>query len=91
MYQNPPICRLYPGEAAGMVLVDAAHEDAGTIQGMPHRDPPPIPQSVIRGLSIVLGRLGMMRFLLNPTNLSYARRREVGPWNRTRSPESLAS
>jgi pimeloyl-ACP methyl ester carboxylesterase len=46
-----------------MVLVDAAHEDAGTIQGMPHRDPPPIPQSVIRGLSIVLGQLGAMRFL----------------------------
>jgi pimeloyl-ACP methyl ester carboxylesterase len=36
---------------------------AGTIQGMPHRDPPPIPRSVIRGLSILLGRLGMMRFL----------------------------
>ena len=53
----------YPGEASGMVFVDAAHEDAGTIQGMPHRDRPPIPRSVIRGLSIVLGRLGMMRFL----------------------------
>ena len=46
-----------------MVFVDAAHEDAGTIQGMPHRERPPIPRSVIRGLSIVLGRLGMMRFL----------------------------
>jgi pimeloyl-ACP methyl ester carboxylesterase len=53
----------YPGEVSGMVLVDAAHEDAGTIQGMPHRDPPPIPVPVIRGLSIALGRLGMMRFL----------------------------
>jgi pimeloyl-ACP methyl ester carboxylesterase len=53
----------YPGEAAGMVFVDVAHEDAGTIQGMPHRERPPIPRSVIRGLSIVLGRLGMMRFL----------------------------
>jgi pimeloyl-ACP methyl ester carboxylesterase len=53
----------YPGEASGMVFVDAAHEDAGTIQGMPHRDRPPMPRSVIRGLSIVLGRLGMMRFL----------------------------
>src|SRR2546427_5019695 len=61
------IIRLYhhafPGEVSGMVFVDAAHEDAGTIQGMPHRDPPPIPESVIRGLSIVLGRLGMMRLL----------------------------
>lgn len=53
----------YPGEVSGMVLVDAAHEDAGTIQGMPHRDPPPIPRSMIQGLSIVLGRLGMMRFI----------------------------
>ena len=56
----------YPGEASGMVFVDAAHEDAGTIQGMPHRERPPIPRSVIRGLSIVLGRLGMMRFLASP-------------------------
>lgn len=46
-----------------MVFADAAHEDAGTIQDMPHRDRPPIPRSVIRGLSIALGRLGMMRFL----------------------------
>ena len=46
-----------------VVFVDAAHEDAGTIQGMPHRDPPPIPRSMIRGLSMILGRLGMMRFL----------------------------
>lgn len=53
----------YPGEVSGMVFVDAAHEDAGTIQGMPHRERTPIPRSVIRGLSIVLGRLGMMRFL----------------------------
>jgi pimeloyl-ACP methyl ester carboxylesterase len=53
----------YPGEAFGMVFVDAAHEDAGTIQGMPHRDPPPIPRSIVRGLSIVFGRLGAMRFL----------------------------
>jgi pimeloyl-ACP methyl ester carboxylesterase len=53
----------YPGEVAGMVFADAAHEDAGTIQGMPHRARPPMPRSVIRGLSMVLGRLGMMRFL----------------------------
>jgi hypothetical protein len=46
-----------------MVFVDAAHEDAGTIQGMPHRERPPIPRSVILGLSMVLGRLGMMRFM----------------------------
>jgi len=53
----------YPGEVAGMVFVDTALEDAGTIQGMPHRERPPIPRSVIRGISIVLGRLGLMRFL----------------------------
>ena len=52
----------YPGEVSGMVFADAAHEDAGTIQGMPHRERPPIPRSVILGLSVVLGRLGMMRF-----------------------------
>jgi pimeloyl-ACP methyl ester carboxylesterase len=46
-----------------MVFADAAHEDAGTIEGMPHRDPPNVPRSVIRGLSIVLGRLGMMRLI----------------------------
>lgn len=53
----------YPGDASGMVFVDTALEDAGTIQGMPHRERPPIPRSVIRGISIVLGRLGLMRFL----------------------------
>lgn len=53
----------YPGEASGMVFVDAALEDAGTIQGLPHRERPPIPRSVIRGISMVAGRLGMMRFL----------------------------
>jgi pimeloyl-ACP methyl ester carboxylesterase len=53
---------MYPAEVSGMVFADAAHEDAGTIQGMPHRKPPPLPRAVIRGLSIVLGRLGMMRF-----------------------------
>jgi pimeloyl-ACP methyl ester carboxylesterase len=54
---------LYPGEVAGMVLVDAAHEDAGRIQGMPHRERPRIPDSVIHGLSIVFSRLGAMRFM----------------------------
>lgn len=39
---------MYPGEVSGMVFADAAHEDAGTIQGMPHRERPPIPRSVIR-------------------------------------------
>jgi pimeloyl-ACP methyl ester carboxylesterase len=53
----------YPGEASGMVFVDPAHEDAGTIQGMPHRERPPIPRALIRGISIVLGHLGLMRFL----------------------------
>ena len=53
----------YPGEASGMVFVDTALEDAGMIQGMPHREMPAIPRSVILGLSMVLGRLGMIRFL----------------------------
>ena len=53
----------YRGDVAGIVFVDAAHEDAGTIRGMPHRERPPIPRAVIRSLSIVLGRLGMMRLL----------------------------
>ena len=61
------VIRLYhdahPGEISGMVFVDAALEDAGTIRGMPHRDRPPLPRSVIRGLSMVLGRLGMIRFM----------------------------
>jgi pimeloyl-ACP methyl ester carboxylesterase len=53
----------YPGEVGGMVFADAALEDAGTIRGMPHRDRPPIPRAIVRGLSIVLGRLGLMRLL----------------------------
>ena len=53
----------YPGDVAGMVLVDAALEDAATIRGLPHRERPPIPRAVIRGASMVLGRLGMMRAL----------------------------
>lgn len=51
----------YPGEVAGMVLVDAAHEDAGTIAGMPYREPPKAPRWLVRGLSHVIGNLGMMR------------------------------
>ena len=53
----------YPGEASGLVFVDAAHEDAGTIPGMPHRERPPIPRPVILTISMVLGQLGMMRFM----------------------------
>lgn len=53
----------YPGEVSGMVFVDASLEDAGTIPGMPHRDPPRIPRWMIRGLSRVLGHLGMIRFM----------------------------
>jgi pimeloyl-ACP methyl ester carboxylesterase len=54
----------YPGEVSGMVLVDAAHEDAGKIQGMPHRERPPISDSLIYGLSVAGGRLGAMRFMV---------------------------
>jgi pimeloyl-ACP methyl ester carboxylesterase len=54
---------MYRGEVAGMVFVDAAHEDAGTIDGMPHRDPPRLPRGVIRALSIVGGRLGAVRMM----------------------------
>jgi pimeloyl-ACP methyl ester carboxylesterase len=53
----------YPGEVSGMVFVDTALEDAGRIRGMPHRDPPNLPRSMIRGLSMVFGRFGMMRML----------------------------
>lgn len=58
MYQDA-----YPGETAGMVFADTALEDAGTIQGMPHREMPAIPRPVILGLSAVLGHLGMIRFM----------------------------
>jgi pimeloyl-ACP methyl ester carboxylesterase len=58
MYQDA-----YPGEATGMVFADTALEDAGTIQGMPHREMPRIPRSVILGLSTVLGQLRMIRFM----------------------------
>ena len=53
---------VYPHEVSGMVFVDAALEDAGRIEGMPHRDPPKLPRPAIRRLSIILGRLGLMRF-----------------------------
>lgn len=53
----------YPGDVAGMVFVDTALEDAGTVPGMPHKNPPPLPRSVISGLSILLGNLGMMRWM----------------------------
>jgi pimeloyl-ACP methyl ester carboxylesterase len=53
----------YPGETSAMVFADTALEDAGTIRGMPHREMPRLPRPVILGLSAVLGRLGMIRFL----------------------------
>jgi len=53
----------YRGEIAGMVLVDAAHEDAGTIEGMPHRERPHVPRPIIRALSIIGGRLGAVRMM----------------------------
>jgi pimeloyl-ACP methyl ester carboxylesterase len=55
--------QFYPGEVAGMVFVDTALEDAGTVRGMPHKNPPPLPRRVINGLSLVLGNLGMMRWI----------------------------
>ena len=48
------------------MFVGAAHEDAGTIAGMPHRESPPVPRLVIRGLSVALGHLGMMRAVARP-------------------------
>jgi pimeloyl-ACP methyl ester carboxylesterase len=60
------VVRLYhdahPEDTAGMVLVDAASEDAGTIQGMPHRQRPQLPRALIRGLSWTMGQLGMIRW-----------------------------
>jgi pimeloyl-ACP methyl ester carboxylesterase len=53
----------YPGDVAAMVFVDAQLEDAGTIRGMPHKERPPIPRSVICALSVGLGWLGMMRWM----------------------------
>jgi pimeloyl-ACP methyl ester carboxylesterase len=53
----------YPGDVSGMVFADTALEDAGRIQGMPHRERPPVPRWVIRSLSATFGRLGMMRAL----------------------------
>jgi pimeloyl-ACP methyl ester carboxylesterase len=51
----------YPDDVSGLVFVDTALEDAGRIRGMPHRERPPIPRPIVRGLSVVMGRLGMMR------------------------------
>jgi len=59
----------YPGDTSGMVFVDAALEEAGTIPGMPHRERLPIPRSVILGLSMVLGRLGLVRFMASDPGL----------------------
>ncbi len=61
------LIRLYhhahPGEVSGMVFADTALEDAGRIRGMPYRERPSIPRPLIRALSMVFGRLGMMRAL----------------------------
>lgn len=54
---------MFPGEAVGMVFVDAALEDAGTIEGIPHRERPQLPRSMIRALSIVGGHLGAVRMM----------------------------
>ena len=56
----------YPGEVEGMIFADTALEDAGRIAGLPHRDPPKLPRAAIRGLSVVLGRFGMMRMIAAP-------------------------
>jgi pimeloyl-ACP methyl ester carboxylesterase len=54
----------YPGEVSGMVFVDSALEDAGTIRGMPQRDPPSLPRPVINALSVMLGSVGLLRFVV---------------------------
>lgn len=54
---------MFPGEVAAMVFVDAAHEDAGTIRGIPHRDPTPLPRWAVHALSVGLGQLGMIRLM----------------------------
>jgi pimeloyl-ACP methyl ester carboxylesterase len=51
----------FPHEVAAMVFVDAANEDAGTIRGIPHRDPPKLPRWVVNALSVGLGQLGLVR------------------------------
>lgn len=53
----------YPGEVAGLVLVDAAHEDAGTIRGMPHRERPNIPRWMLHAIATGIGHLGFTRFM----------------------------
>ena len=53
----------YPGETHGFVFVDPALEDAGTIEGLPHRDPPRIPRWLARGLSVAMGSVGMVRVM----------------------------
>lgn len=52
---------MFPGEVGAMVFVDAAHEDAGRIRGMPHRAAPRLPRWVVNTLSVGLGHLGMIR------------------------------
>jgi pimeloyl-ACP methyl ester carboxylesterase len=52
---------LYGAEVAGMVLVDAAHEDAATIPNLAGRHPPPVPRWLGVALASLAGRLGLMR------------------------------
>jgi pimeloyl-ACP methyl ester carboxylesterase len=67
------VIRLYrhahSGEVSGLVFVDTALEDAGRIRGMPHRERPSIPRPMIRGLSMIFGRLGMIRVLADDPGL----------------------
>jgi pimeloyl-ACP methyl ester carboxylesterase len=52
---------LYAADVAGMVLVDAAHEDARTIPNLEGRRPPPVPRWLGVALAEFAGRMGLMR------------------------------
>jgi len=53
----------YPHEAAGLVFVDAAHEDAGTIRGMPYRARPNLPRWLIHAIATGVSYVGFTRFV----------------------------
>jgi pimeloyl-ACP methyl ester carboxylesterase len=56
--------RLYPAEVAGMVLVDASHEDTGTrIPNMPRQFVPDIPRFIPLLLMRGLGAIGFIRLM----------------------------
>jgi pimeloyl-ACP methyl ester carboxylesterase len=57
---------LYRDDVAGMVLVDASHEDTGKIPNMPGREPPNVPRGLAVALSTVAGRLGAARLIAPP-------------------------